>query len=101
MGFNVELKRPLGWALVDDSNPNFNIWESSAGYREAFMKYEDPRQIKPFGMNTAENDGNVRTKQIYEMYAKGVPNDSIARILGVSLSYVVQAIRKRCGGEAA
>lgn len=30
------------WALIDDSNPKFNVWESRFGYRECFRKGKNP-----------------------------------------------------------
>lgn len=94
MGFNIDLERPLGWTLVDDSNPNYNIWESSVGYRESFRKDEDPRKIKPYGMNTSETSPEVKKKAILELSAKGESNDYIANLLSVSLSYVKQVLRR-------
>lgn len=33
------------WTLVDDSNPYYNIWSCTAGFRECFYKNVDPNDL--------------------------------------------------------
>lgn len=54
----------VGWTLIDDSHPRFNRYRCNAGYVEAFMKYEDPYKVKPFG-NT-----NPITEEEYDRHMK-------------------------------
>lgn len=44
--------RRIEWTLLDDSHPRFDIWMTDTGYRECFLKGEDPNVTKPFGENT-------------------------------------------------
>lgn len=39
------------WTLEDSTSKYFNVWRSSAGYRESFFKGEDPNITKPYGTN--------------------------------------------------
>lgn len=55
----------IGWTLIDDSNPFYNIWKSSAGYLESFFKYENPNEMHKYGMETENVEKTAKRKGNY------------------------------------